>query len=66
MRKATYSWKAFNEGYKFALNLASIRALHKKLWAFKMVSLDFENFKTSDLESQGKRHLGVALVPNHK
>jgi len=28
---ATYSWKAFNEGYNFSLELTSIGGLHTKL-----------------------------------
>jgi hypothetical protein len=34
---ATYCWKAFNEGYNFALDLTSIRGLQKTLWAFKVM-----------------------------
>jgi hypothetical protein len=29
--RATYRWKAFNEGYNFALDLTSIKGLHTKL-----------------------------------
>jgi hypothetical protein len=29
--RATYRWKALNEGYNFALNLISIQGLHAKL-----------------------------------
>jgi hypothetical protein len=35
----TYFWKAFNKGYNFALDLASIGGLHKKLWASKLVEV---------------------------
>jgi hypothetical protein len=38
-RRATYFWKAFNKGYNFASNLASIKGLHKKLWASKMAKV---------------------------
>jgi hypothetical protein len=36
---ATYLWKAFEEGYNFALNLISIRGLHTKLWDSKIVKV---------------------------
>jgi hypothetical protein len=32
---ATYRWKVLNEGYKFVLDLISIKGLHTKLWAPK-------------------------------
>ncbi len=35
----TYFWKALNKGYNFALDLASIGGLHKKLWASKIVEV---------------------------
>jgi len=54
---AMYPWKALDKDYNCALNLASIRGLHKKLWASKVlghyykmhpnslwVSLDFEGY----------------------
>jgi hypothetical protein len=34
--RATYLWKALNEGYNFVSYLISIRGLHKKLWASKV------------------------------
>jgi hypothetical protein len=34
--RATYRWKALDEGYNFALNLISIRGLHAKLWRLKV------------------------------
>ncbi len=39
MWHGTYHWKAFNKGYNFAKNFASIRGLHKKLWASKVVGV---------------------------
>jgi len=36
---ATYCWKTFDEGYKFALNLTSIKGLKKKLWTSKVVKV---------------------------
>jgi hypothetical protein len=35
--RATYHYKAFDEGYNFALNLISIGGLHTKLWAPKVI-----------------------------
>jgi len=37
--RATYHWKALNEGYNFALNLISIAGLHAKLWAPKVAGI---------------------------
>jgi hypothetical protein len=33
------SWKAFDNGYNFALDLAFIGGLHKKLWASKVAEI---------------------------
>jgi hypothetical protein len=33
----TYRWKYLNKGYNFVLDLISIRGLHTKLWALKVV-----------------------------
>jgi hypothetical protein len=33
---ATYCWKELNKGYNFALNITSIKGLHKKLWPSKV------------------------------
>jgi hypothetical protein len=38
-RHATYRWKVFDKGYNFALELTSIRAMHKKLWASKVAKV---------------------------
>ncbi len=47
---ATYCWKAFNEGYNFALNLTSIQGLHKKNMGLQSYrSPNFENFGTINL-----------------
>jgi hypothetical protein len=35
--RATYLWKALDEGYNFTLDLTSIEGLHTKLWASKVV-----------------------------
>jgi hypothetical protein len=34
--RATYWWKALDEGYNFALDLISIKGFHTKLWASKI------------------------------
>jgi len=65
--RATYIWKAFDEGYNFVLDLISIEGLHAKLWTPKVVGvrtmgilgLPFGNFGT-------KWHLGVGPMTRHK
>ncbi len=48
--RATYCWKALNEGYNFALDLTSIEDLNKKLWASKVARvLILGNFGTLNL-----------------
>jgi hypothetical protein len=37
--RATYSWKDFDEGYNFVLDLTSIEGLHTKLWASKVAGV---------------------------
>jgi len=37
--RATYCWKAFDEGYNFALDFISIRGLHTKLWGPKFAKV---------------------------
>jgi hypothetical protein len=51
---ATYCWKAFDEGYNFALDFISIGGLLKKLWR-----PNFGNFRT-------KSHLDVGPVERCK
>jgi len=34
--RATYGWKALDEGYNFILDFTSIKGLHKKLWTSKV------------------------------
>jgi len=38
-QRATYRWKALNEGYKFALDYTSIRGLFAKLWGSKVARI---------------------------
>jgi len=49
--RATYRLKDLNKGYKFALDLISIRGLHTKLWAPKSQESHLWEFRDS--------HLGV-------
>jgi len=49
--RATYRWKALDEGYNFALDLITIGGLHIKLWAPKLRESELWQFRDS--------HLGV-------
>jgi hypothetical protein len=46
---STYCWKGLDEGYNLALNLASIRRLHTKLWASKIMGVPIREFQDSNL-----------------
>ncbi len=60
-RRATYRWKAFNEGYNFALDLISIGGLHKKLCALKVTGVLAVAISGLPLRSPGtKSHLDMA------
>jgi hypothetical protein len=61
--RATYYWKALNEGYNFALDLISIRGLHAKLWAPKVAGVP--TLAISGLPLGTKCHLDVGLVERH-
>jgi hypothetical protein len=41
--RATYRWKALDEGYNFALDFISIGGLHAKLWAPKVAGVLRQN-----------------------
>ncbi len=63
--RATYLWKALDEGYNFALDLVAIGALRKKLWAPKVANcknLNCGNFGTPTWESQYKMPFGCGPV----
>jgi hypothetical protein len=61
MWRATYCWKAIDEGYNFVLDLISIGGLHAKLWAPQSRrSPSRENFMTP-IEC----HLGIGPVAKH-
>jgi hypothetical protein len=64
---ATYRWKDLDEGYNFALDLISIRGLHTKLWASKVVGIPILGI--SGLPSGSPRrkwHLGAGPVARHR
>jgi hypothetical protein len=67
---ATYLWKDLDKGYKFALDLISIRGLHTKLWAPKVgtkiegvPTLGISRFPLGSLKT--KCHLDANLVAMH-
>jgi hypothetical protein len=54
------SWKALNEGYKFAVDLISIGGLHTKLWASKVARVSISRISKLQLRSpETKWRLGV-------
>jgi hypothetical protein len=64
---ATYRWKAIDEGYNISLNIISIRGLHTKLWACKVVEVPISKISGLQLESpRTKWHLGVGPMARHK
>jgi hypothetical protein len=65
--RATYRWKALDDGYNFFLDLISIEAVHAKLWAPKVVGVLVVRILGLPLGSPGtKWHLGVGLATRHK
>jgi hypothetical protein len=65
MWHVTYHWKAFDEGYNFALDLISIRGFHTKLWGPKIAgvpTLGISGFGSP----KTKCHLNVGLVERHR
>jgi hypothetical protein len=64
---ATYHWKSFNECYNFALDLISIRGLHKKLWTPKVVRVVVMGISGLPLGSlRTKWHLGGGPMAKNK
>jgi len=64
---ATYRWKYLDEGYNFASDLISIRGLHTKLWAPKVVRVSTLAILSLPLGSPGtKCYLDVGLMERHK
>jgi len=63
---AIYRWKILDNGYNFALNLTSIRGLHRKLWTSKFGVPILRISGLLTWESQDKMTLGIGLVARHK
>jgi hypothetical protein len=60
--RATYCWKALDEGYNFASNLISIGGLHAKLWGHKVVTVSVVRISRLPPGSPGTIcHLDVGL-----
>jgi len=65
--RATYHWKALDEGYNFALDLISIGGLHAKLWGPKVVEVSTLGISGLPFGGPGtKCHLDVGLMERHK
>ncbi len=63
----TCHWKAVNEGYKFSLDLISIKGLHTKSHALKVVEVPILGILGLSLGSPGtKCHLDAGPMANHK
>jgi hypothetical protein len=52
---ATHRWKAFEEGYKFALKLISIRGRNEKLWTPKVPRVQTRIISRFEFGSPGKK-----------
>ncbi len=65
--RATYHWKALNEGYNFSLNLTLIGGLQKKIWVSKKEGIPISRILgLLTWESRKKWHLGVARMVNYR
>jgi hypothetical protein len=65
--RATYHWKALDEGYNFASNQIPIEGLHTKLWTPEFVKVPIVEISRLALGSpRTKCHLDAGLVANHK
>jgi hypothetical protein len=63
----THHWKAFDESYKFALDLIPIGALNKELCPHKIVGVQTETVSGLLLGSpETKSHLDVGIVERCK
>jgi hypothetical protein len=63
----TYRWKAFDEGYNFALDLVVIGGLHAKLWTPKVAGVPIGGISGLPLGSPWtKSHLDVASMERCK
>jgi len=64
--RATYLWKALDNGYNFALNLIAIGGFHTKLWGDKFMGVSTLAISRFPLGSpRTKSHLDVGLVERH-
>jgi hypothetical protein len=64
---ATYCWKDLDKGYNFALDLISIRGLHTKLWASKVMGIPVVGISGLLFGSpKTKWHLGASPMARHK
>ncbi len=65
--RATYHWKTLNKGYNFALNLTSIKGMHIKLWASRIVGVSIFGISGLPFGNPGtKWHLGASPMTMHK
>ncbi len=59
--------KSLDEGYNFTLNLTSIKGLHTKLWASKIVGVLISKILgLPTWESWTKWHLGASPMVKHR
>jgi hypothetical protein len=66
-RRATYCWKALDEGYNFALDHTTIEGLQKKLCALKVPGVLVGGISGLPRGSPGtKSHLDVGPVESHR
>jgi hypothetical protein len=64
--RATYRWKALDEGYNFTSDLISIRGLNTKLRASKIAKVPISKISRLQLRSpRTKWHLGVGPMGRH-
>jgi hypothetical protein len=65
--RATYRWKALDNGYKFASNFILIKGLHIKLCAFKITRLPILGILGLPFKSPGQNAIWMwALWKGHK
>jgi hypothetical protein len=66
-QRATYRWKALNEGYNFALDRISIEGLLAKLRGSKVVGVPASEISGLPCGSpETKSHLDVASMESHR
>jgi hypothetical protein len=65
--RATYCWKALDEGYNFVLDLISFGGLHTKLWGPNVAGVPTLVISRLPFGSPGtKSHLDMGLIKRHK